>query len=218
MRIFHREDELSGGTISHRWESGAPLSNFYGIEYADFAAETAKLSLWIAEYQMNQQFKEVFGNAPPALPLKDGGHIHHGNALQLDWLQACPPPMKTVNKEKVFDLATVVAVHGTEEVIDEEVETYIVGNPPYLGRAQQTAGQKEDISHVFSKETKKFKKLDYVACWILKASEYSEKLFATFAFVTTNSVNQGEQVALLWPLVFSKRLEIGFAHKSFKCV
>ena len=216
MRIFHREDELSGGTISHRWESGVPLSNFYGIEYADFAAETAKLSLWIAEYQMNQQFKEVFGNAPPALPLKDGGHIHHGNALQLDWLQACPPPMKTVNKEKVFDLATVVAAHGTEEVIDEEVETYIVGNPPYLGRAQQTAGQKEDISHVFSKETKKFKKLDYVACWILKASEYSEKLFATFAFVTTNSVNQGEQVALLWPLVFSKGLEIGFAHQSFK--
>ena len=79
MRIFQREDELDGGQAALRWESGISLSNFYGIELADFAAETAKLSLWIAEYQMNQRFKSLFGESPPDFPLKEGGHITHDN-------------------------------------------------------------------------------------------------------------------------------------------
>ena len=70
--------------------TGIHLHQFFGIELADFACETAKLSLWIAEYQMNERLKEVFGSAPPALPLKDSGHIIHGNAPQLDWRKICP--------------------------------------------------------------------------------------------------------------------------------
>ena len=110
MRIFQRLDEIGGGTTTWREQSRVRLSNFYGIEVADFAAETTKLSLWIAEYQMNQRFKSLFGEAPKSFPLRDGGHITCGNALRLDWLRVCPPPIKTVQKEKIFDLARVEKV------------------------------------------------------------------------------------------------------------
>ncbi|RCK37564.1 hypothetical protein TH19_09945 [Thalassospira profundimaris] len=190
MRIYKRLRELTG-ELGWKW-SEVTLSNFYGIEYADFAAETAKLSLWIAEYQVNRQFAEVFGDAPPALPLKDGGNIHHRNALTTDWEDICPPA-------------------------ENDVETYIVGNPPYLGRAQQTKEHKKDISFVFSDISKKYKKLDYVACWLIKAAKYTgENKNISFAFVATNSVCQGEQVPLLWPHVLGDTREIYFAHQSFK--
>lgn len=187
-RIFERLKE-----IARQWSlpmTGVRLTQFYGIELADFAAETAKLSLWIAEYQINELFKAEFGTAPPALPLRDSGNIVHDNACHLDWLQVCP---NTVGSE-----------------------IYVVGNPPYLGRAQQTKTQKADIIHVFKGISTKFKKLDYVACWIFKGARYCQATNAQSAFVTTNSICQGEQVALLWPLVFDLGLEIGFAHQSFK--
>lgn len=187
-RIFERQREITGQRSLPM--TRVRLTQFFGIELSDFAAETAKLSLWITEYQMNEQFKAQFGSAPPALPLSDSGNIAHGNACREDWLKVCPH------------------VEGTE--------TYVVGNPPYLGRAQQTKEQKADIVNVFSKVTKKFKKLDYVACWTLKGAEYCQVTGAQCAFVTTNSICQGEQVALLWPLVYAAGLEIGFAHQSFK--
>jgi type I restriction-modification system DNA methylase subunit len=191
MRIFQREEEIKGGMLS-LFQSSVKLSNFYGIELADFAAETAKLSLWIAEYQMNQRFKRIFGKAPPDFPLKEGGHITHGNALRINWLEACSPSD------------------------DEMVETYIVGNPPYLGRADQTKEQKEDLKEVFSSITKSYKNLDYVACWYLKASQYVNQSPSSAAFVATNSICQGEQVAMLWPLIFEQDLEISFAYQAFK--
>ncbi|MGN5477685.1 DNA methyltransferase [Cupriavidus basilensis] len=116
-RVFMRLADLGKSAIPM---TGVHLSQFYGIELADFAAETAKLSLWIAEYQMNELFKEQFGTASPALPLRDSGNIVHGNALHHDWLDVCPQP-------------------GSAEI-------YVVGNPPYLGRARQTAEQKEDLA------------------------------------------------------------------------
>lgn len=192
MRIFQRQDELNYGQISHRFESGVKLSNFYGIELADFAAETAKLSLWIAEYQMNQRFKSLFGESPPDFPLKEGGHITHGNALRVNWQETCPPSD------------------------DEEIETYIVGNPPYLGSTWQDVKQKLDMEHVFSSVTKIYKNLDYVSAWYLKGAEYCAAQNAQCAFVATNSICQGEQVAILWPLIFNFGIEIGFAHQSFK--
>lgn len=192
MRIFQREDELDGGQAALRWESGISLSNFYGIELADFAAETAKLSLWIAEYQMNQRFKSLFGESPPDFPLKEGGHITHDNALRVNWMEACPP------------------------ADDEEVETYIVGNPPYLGSTYQNSEQKDDMRHVFSEKSKKFKSLDYVSAWYVKGAEYCAKNLAQCAFVATNSICQGQQVSMLWPLIFDLGIEISFAHQSFK--
>jgi hypothetical protein len=214
MRIFQREADLNKSGLMATFQSRVKLSNFYGIELADFAAETAKLSLWIAEYQMNQRSKNMFGEAPPDFPLKDGGRIVCGNALRLDWLDICPPPKKIVQKEKVFNLATIAKVHGTEEVIDEEVETYIVGNPPYQGARKQTPAQKLDLEMLFCGHPD-FKDADYVVCWFIKAAEFLRDNNAMFAFVATNSVSQGEQVPHIWSRLFKRSLEIGFAHTSF---
>lgn len=192
MRIFQRLDELEGGQITHRWGTGIKLSNFYGIEIADFAAETAKLSLWIAEYQMNQRFKMLFGETRNPFPLVEGGHIVHDNALHRDWHEVCPPPE------------------------DETVETYIVGNPPYKGRNRQNSKEKEDVKLIFKPLLKKYKNLDYVAGWYLKAADYCQKQNAQSALVATNSICQGEQVDLLWPLIYKYNVEIGFAHQSFR--
>ncbi|CAN7783964.1 N-6 DNA methylase [Cupriavidus necator] len=186
-RVFERLAELGKGAIPM---TGVHLSQFYGIELADFAAETAKLSLWIAEYQMNELFKEQFGMAPAALPLRDSGNITHGNALQVDWLRVCPPKA--------------------------EAETYVVGNPPYLGSSNQDAAQKADMDLIFAPLTDSYRNLDYVAAWYVKAADYAPTTDAQCAFVATNSICQGEQVAMLWPLVFRKGMEIGFAHQSFK--
>ena len=186
-RIFERQRQIGQRSLPM---TGVLLTQFFGIELADFAAETAKLSLWIAEYQMNEQFKAEFGSAPPALPLRDSGNIVHDNSLRLDWLKVCP------HKE------------GTE--------TYVVGNPPYLGSSNQDEVQKADMGRVFATVTNAYKNLDYVAAWYLKGADYCSAEKAQCAFVATNSICQGEQVAMLWPHILMKGLEIGFAHQSFK--
>ena len=191
MKVFKRLDKISGGTTTWRVGSGVKLSSFYGIELADFAAETAKLSLWIAEYQMNQRFKETFGEAPKPFPLQEGGHIVCDNALRLDWQEVCPKPD------------------------DEEVETYICGNPPYQGSKFQSKKQKEEMTLIFDGTAKNYKNLDYVAAWYFSAVKFAGIVRSQAAFVATNSICQGEQVALLWPLVFERKMEIGFAHRSF---
>lgn len=170
--------------------TGVRLSQFFGIEYADFATETAKLSLWIAEYQMNELFKAEFGSAPPSLPLRESGNIFHGNACQTNWVKVCPE--------------------------DDSKETYVAGNPPYLGKSMQSDEQKQDLQTCFEALTDSYKNLDYVTCWMIKAAKYCSKSNSSYAFVTTNSICQGEQVALLWPLIFKEGLEISFAHPSFK--
>jgi hypothetical protein len=167
------------------------LSQFYGIELDDFAHEMAILSLWLAEHQMNKVFVDElhdYGRAKPILPLKEAGHITQGNATRLDWKTICP-----VN-------------------VDDEV--YILGNPPYLGFLQQSKDNKLDMDIVF-KNKDNIKKLDYISCWFYLGAKYIEGFNAKIALVSTNSICQGEQVALLWPLILHK-LEISFAHQSFK--
>lgn len=166
------------------------LSQFYGIELDDFAHEMAILSLWLAEHQMNKVFVDElhdYGRAKPILPLKEAGHITQGNATRLDWKTVCP-----------IDLAD---------------EVYILGNPPYLGTRNQDAAQKEDMKFVFKKD---YKSLDYVSCWFYKGTKYIEGFNAQVALVSTNSICQGEQVALTWPRILNDKIEIGFAHQSFK--
>ena len=162
------------------------LRNFYGIEIADFACEVAKLSLWLTEHQMNMVFKETFGQCNPTLPLKEAGQITCGNATRLDWSEVCPK-------------------NGQE--------TYILGNPPYSGSRKQTKAQKSDLEHVFHTE---YKTLDYICAWFYLAANYIRGYNAKSAFVSTNSVSQGELVALTWPRILRDGIEIGFAHKDFK--
>lgn len=174
-----------------KWTS-IQLSQFYGIEIDDFAHEMAILSLWLAEHQMNRVFEEMlfdYGKSKPILPLKEAGQIQQGNATRRNWNEVCP--------------------------ISEKDEVYVIGNPPYLGYSRQDESQKEDMKIVFSR-INNYKKLDYIACWFYKATQYIENKNAKYAFVTTNSITQGEQVALLWPLILNKGQEIEFAHQSFK--
>jgi hypothetical protein len=168
------------------------LSQFYGIELDDFAHEMAILSLWLAEHQMNKVFEEMlfdYGRSKPILPLKQAGKIVQANATRKDWKTVCP--------------------------IGKDDEIYIIGNPPYLGYARQDAEQKIDMDLTFV-GVRDYKKLDYIACWFYIASSYIQNTSAKYAFVTTNSITQGEQVSLLWPLIFGKNQEISFAHLSFK--
>ncbi|HTM64825.1 MAG TPA: DNA methyltransferase [Flavipsychrobacter sp.] len=165
------------------------LSQFYGIELDDFAHEIAILSLWLAQHQMNMKFKEVFGSANPTLPLQAGGNIVQGNATRINWENVCPK--------------------------NEGDEIYILGNPPYLGSKKQTKQQKAEMTLVFN-GINDYKNLDYISCWFYIGSKYIEGNNAVLAFVSTNSITQGDQVGLLWPHIFSKGIEIGFARTSFK--
>lgn len=183
-------DLNQGASMSFGFTSVVSLNQLYGIEYADFAAETAKLALWIAEYQQNARFAAAFGTSIPALPLRDSGNILCGNALRQDWSVFCP--------------------------VKDGYEHYIVGNPPYLGSSKMGKEQKQDMEIVFKTHTSSFKTLDYVCAWFLKAAEYCQGKKASFSFVATNSIVQGGHVPLLWPIIFSKGLEISYAYTSFK--
>lgn len=213
--VLYRLRALTGhapGIWSH-----IELHNFYGIEISDFAAETAKLSLWIAKYQMDLTHRDLFGSAPPALPLTDSGNIVCDNALRRDWIEICPPAMVTRNRQKGLDLATIVNVHGEETVLDEGAETYIVGNPPYLGRGQQTIEQKADMAEVYRGFLDSHRMIDFVSCWHLKALDvFRAHPKVKLAFVTTNSLFQGDQVRQFFPIMRAQGLGIAFAHQAFK--
>mgnify|MGYP003362554440 CR=1 FL=1 len=171
-------------------KSVIPLANFYGIEIRDFAVEIARLSLLIAEFQSDEIHIDQKQARLNVLPLKDTGHIICGNALERDWFDVCPP--------------------------QEGSETYICGNPPYKGSTWQSAEQKADLEQIFGQRTKSWKSLDYVAGWFMKAADYGQKTGSSSAFVSTNSICQGQQVPILWPLIFGLNYEISFAHTSFK--
>ncbi|MBR6981606.1 MAG: class I SAM-dependent DNA methyltransferase [Prevotella sp.] len=163
------------------------LNQFYGIELLDFPHEVAMLSLWLAEHQMNTKLNESFGINTHALPLKNITQIVCGNACRIDWNEVCP--------------------HTPEE------EVFVFGNPPYLGYSKQSKIQKQDLQTVCSRMPN-YSKLDYISCWFVKGAQYIIGNNGKYAFVTTNSVTQGEQVALLWKNILNN-LVIDFAYKSF---
>ncbi len=169
-------------------ESKISIENFYGIELADFATEIAILSLWIAKHQMNTEFKEKFNLSIPLIPLKETGRIQQGNATRLAWNTVCP---------------------------NDRSEIYLISNPPYKGAKAQTREMKADFPFVFGRRSYN-RNLDYIALWFVKGADYIDGTPAELAFVTTNSVAQGEHVGLMFPMIFAKNIEIGYAHTSFK--
>lgn len=169
--------------------SRVQLTQFYGIELDDFAHEIAQLSLWLAEHQMNVEFYEEFGRMNPTLPLKEAGKIVSNNACRIDWESVC--------KKNRGD------------------EIYLLGNPPYLGQKKQSKSQKEDLKMLFQGKVR-YKKMDYISCWFYKGANYLSQN-VKLGFVSTNSVNQGGHVELLWPLILEDLdNEIFFAVKDFK--
>lgn len=196
-------------------KSDIPLTNFRGIELRDFPAEVARLALIIAEYQCDLLYRGQKEAIQDFLPLANENWITCGNALRLDWLSICPPT-GAASKTLADDLFDSNAGSIQIDFENEGGETYLCGNPPYVGDKKQTKEQKEDLRSVFEHLTKKWKSLDYVSGWFMKAVEYGMRTSATSAFVTTNSINQGQQVPVLWPLIFQSGFKISFAHDSFK--
>lgn len=169
------------------------ISQFYGIEINDFAVTVAKTALWIAEAQMLQETEEIVEHNIPFLPLKSYANITEGNALRIDW----------------------------ESVISKDKLAYIMGNPPFVGYSLQSKAQKEDMLSIYVDEKgKPYKtagKIDYVAAWYFKAAQLMENTAIRTAFVSTNSITQGEQVAGVWkPLYDRFGIHIDFAHRTFR--
>ncbi len=172
------------------------IGQFYGIEINDFAVTVAKTALWIAESQMLKETEDILQVSLDFLPLKSYANIVEGNALRIDW----------------------------ETVVPKDKLNYIMGNPPFVGYKEKKQGQKDDMDaacvDLYTKKTiKNVKTLDYVAGWYYKAANYcySSPQRVTCAFVSTNSITQGEQVSLMWkPLIEGYGLIIDFVHKTFK--
>lgn len=195
--------------------SEIPLTNYRGIELRDFPAEIARLALIIAEFQCDVLYRGQKDALAEFLPLDAQNWIVCGNALRLDWLSICPPTGTgvRVTADNLFDTPIDQAEINFE---NEGGETYICGNPPYLGSRDQQDDQKADLQLLFDKRVQNWKSLDYVAGWFIKAADYTTKTQATAALVSTNSVCQGLQVPILWPEVFRLGCQIEFAHTSFR--
>ena len=189
--------ELQGGQITFGFDGSSPIQvsidQFYGIEINDFAVTVAKTALWIAESQMMKETEDIVHMNLDFLPLTTNAFIVEGNALQLDW----------------------------EDVVPKNQLSYIMGNPPFIGYSLQSKEQKNDILSIYMDEKgKPYKtagKIDYVAGWYFKASKFMQGTAIRTAFVSTNSITQGEQVAGVWkPLYERFGIHIDFAHRTFR--
>ncbi|MCW7475546.1 class I SAM-dependent DNA methyltransferase [Leptospira levettii] len=173
--------------LSVEWLDGLDVDCLYGIEYEEFPAQIAKTAIWIMDHLMNVEMGKEFGKYYVRLPLKKAPTIVIGNALQLKW----------------------------EDLVKPEELSYILGNPPFVGKRFQNENQKKDLSFVF-KGQKSASILDYVCGWYIKAAEFIQNTKIKVAFVSTNSITQGEQVGLLWNDLFAKyKIKIHFAHRTF---
>ena len=189
--------ELQGGQITFGFDGSSPIQvsidQFYGIEINDFAVTVAKTALWIAESQMMKETEDIVHMNLDFLPLTTNAFIVEGNALQLDW----------------------------EDVVPKNQLSYIMGNPPFIGYSLQSKEQKNDILSIYMDEKgKPYKtagKIDYVAGWYFKASKFMQGTAIRTAFVSTNSITQGEQVAGVWKPIYERfGIHIDFAHRTFR--
>ena len=213
MRAIEAEINRRRDEADRRTE--IPLTNFRGIELRDFPAEIARLALIIAEYQCDVLYRGQKEALRDFLPLDAQNWITCENALRLDWLSICPPTGTGV-KHHSDDLFHTPLNQAQIDFENEGGETYICGNPPYAGKGKKTPQEVDDMEFVFGRTGVKHGYIDYVGCWFLKAAAYGMQADSSFAFVTTNSLCQGHQVPLIWPLLFRTGHKITFAHTSFK--
>lgn len=210
------------------------VDQFYGIEYEEFPARIAEVAMWLIDHQMNMLISNEFGQYFARLPLKKAAKIVNGNALQIDWnsLIRTQAVEITANNTTVtlnepdIEYTTVNIKTKNLTIIDERTSTgekisirnsfdYILGNPPFLGKSNQNSEQKSDMEKVFA-GYKGTGVLDYVTAWYLKAAQIIQNTTAKVAFVSTNSISQGEQVGILWNILFNQfKIKIHFAHQTF---
>lgn len=177
-----------GGLLDVSTLCRVKVNQFYGIEIDEAAVHITRVAMWITDHQMNQEAAERFGTTRPTVPLVDSATIVCGNSLRLNWSDVLPP----------------------------EQCSYVLGNPPFVGYSYQSKEQKSDMELIFGK-VKGAGVLDYVSCWYAKAADYiHDHPSVEVAFVSTNSITQGEQVAILWGKLLSQGIHIRFAHRTFK--
>ncbi len=179
--------ELAAGTGGQQLLPIVNVDQFHGIEYSEWPVRIAEVALWLMDHQMNNTASEVFGQPVDRLPLTSSPHIVHGNALRLDW----------------------------NTIVPRERCSFVMGNPPFVGKHYQNDEQRADMRAVFGESTTTGD-LDYVTCWYVQAARYSAGTRIPGAFVSTNSITQGEQVPALWSVLFRRHhLKIHFAHRTF---
>jgi len=213
MRAIEAQLNKRRGEENRR--SDIPLTNFRGIELRDFPAEVARLALIIAEYQCDVLHRGQQEAIREFLPLDAMNWITSGNALRIDWISVCPPTGRNV-KYFADDLFETPLDQAEIDFENSGGETYICGNPPYYGSRKQSKEQKADLKNICGDKVKKWKSLDYVAGWFLRAREYIESEPATFAFVCTSSNCEGLQVPVLWPHILHGNAQIVFGYRPFK--
>ena len=210
--------EIEGEINRRRGESHLgseiPLTNFRGIELRDFPAEIARLALIIAEFQCDVLYRGQKDALAEFLPLEAMNWITRGNALQLEWLAICPPDGSAVRQPLSDDLFDPALEQTLIDFDNEGGETYVCGNPPYVGGKKQTAEQKNDMLRVFGRG-EQHKNLDYISAFIIKACRFLDHA-TKVALVTTNSVAQGTHVPVLWPLIYQLDCQVEFAYETFK--
>jgi len=194
LKVLRADHELSAHkgqlTVDVHGLIGVNVDQFYGIEIEEFPAQIAQVALWLVDHQMNLRVSVEFGLYFARIPLKSSPGIRHANALRLDW----------------------------NEVLPAERCSYVLGNPPFIGKKEQTPQQKADFEPVMS-GIKGFGVLDFVAAWYVKSAQYLRSVESQdaprVAFVSTNSITQGEQVGVLWAWMLAQGIHIQFAHRTF---
>ncbi|MCF6176305.1 MAG: hypothetical protein L3J71_11120 [Victivallaceae bacterium] len=230
IKVLHKDAVLDIGYYCR-----INVDQMYGIEIEEFPAKIAEVAMWLVDHQMNIRLSEEFGMYYVRLPLNKSANIHHGNALQLDWNYLLHGSYFDVSADTVN--VAMIAEPGTHyetinvsakklNIIDESKIKkqqqqhqikfdYILGNPPFIGKKEQSFIQKEDMDKIFLK-LKGSGVLDYVTCWYIKAAQYIQNTDIKVAFVSTNSIVQGEQVGVLWNELFCRyHIKIYFAHRTF---
>jgi hypothetical protein len=209
------EAEINQRLGEPKRKSEIPKTNFCGIELRDFPAEIARLALIIAEFQCDEKYRDRELALMTFLPLDKQNWIICGNALRLDWL-AIFPPTGTGVKVVADDFFGTPLDQIEIDFENEGGETYICGNPPYLGQSEMTDKEKDDLSVVFATTNLQWKLLDYVLGWFWKAAQMCLSHTTRCAFVATNSICQGQQVPVFWSVALNMGLRIHFARTSFK--
>lgn len=191
LQVLRADNELSAHkgqlAVDVHGLIGVNVDQFYGIEIEEFPAQIAQVALWLVDHQMNLRVSVEFGLYFARIPLKNTPHIQHGNALRVDW----------------------------NEILPAERCSYVLGNPPFIGHQWRTTEQASDMEYVWGNGGK-FGRLDFVTCWHKKTVDYMQgNINCTAAFVSTNSVCQGEQVGVFWSWMLAQGASIHFAHKTF---
>lgn len=234
IEILKASNKSGQGFLDVREIIWLDVDQFYGIEYEEFPARIAEVAMWLIDHQMNMQISNEFGQYFVRLPLKKAANIVHGNALQIEWNSLLKKEKININAEDTtlilnepeVEYQTLNIKTKSLTIIDERKNTnekivlkntfdYIIGNPPFIGKSLQNIEQKNDLEKVFA-GINGTGVLDYVACWYIKAAQLIQNTNTKVAFVSTNSISQGEQVGVLWNILFNHyKIKIHFAHRTF---